>query len=377
MEVIIEQLGTTNNVLERHKFDAHRVRIGRAFSNDVILNDEHVDAVHAQLEFDEEGRLFIQDLGSINGIRRPRHKTRIERSEVRSGEVFLVGRSRVRIFAGTHPVPPAVRIRGSEVFLLWLGKPQVAVGLVLLYLLVKIVATWLGTVGEFRWSLVIEQHFGEAMLFVALAVGVYFLSVLFRRGGNFLAHLSLLMLLFLFSSLLDALLAVAVFNAGDAQYPVLDVLDEGRGYLELLVYLWSVLYLAFHLPLGRRTVISFAVVALVFGIRNLPEDELTRFIARQSFPVEQQFLPHGLLLREPLTEASFGARLDELYEEIEEERLESLQRRDRDQDRNQDTDQQPVEEDVPAAAGDEDSDAAEAEAPGALTAEPEPGNASD
>ncbi|NCO19074.1 MAG: FHA domain-containing protein, partial [Gammaproteobacteria bacterium] len=89
MEVIIEQLGTTNNVLERQKLDAHRVRIGRAFSNDVILNDEHVDAVHAQLEFDGEGRLFIEDLGSVNGIRRPRHKGAVGRSEVISGEVFL------------------------------------------------------------------------------------------------------------------------------------------------------------------------------------------------------------------------------------------------------------------------------------------------
>lgn len=328
MEVIIEQLGTTNNVLERHKFDAHRVRLGRAFSNDVILNDEHVDAVHAQLEFDEEGRLFIEDLGSINGIRRPRHKAGIGRTEVESGEVFLIGRSRIRIFAGTHPVPPAVRIRTSEVFLLWLGKPQVAIGLVLLYLATKVLATWLGSIGEFRWTQVVEQNISEAMAFVALAVAVYFLSVLFRRGGNFLAHISLLVLLFLFSTVLEVALAVALFNAGDASYPMLRVVDEGRGYVELLVYLWSVLYLAFHLPLVRRTVISVAVVAVMIGFNNLPEDEMSRFIQRQSFPLEQRFLPPELLLRDPLESAAFERALESVFEELERKRADALLERD-------------------------------------------------
>ncbi|MGB0514923.1 MAG: FHA domain-containing protein, partial [Wenzhouxiangellaceae bacterium] len=215
MEVIVEQLGTTNNVLERQKFDQHRVELGRAFSNDVILTDEHVDAVHARLEFDEEGRLFIEDLDSVNGIRRPRHKAHIQRDEVHSGEVFLIGRSRVRIFVASHPVPPAVRIRLSEVFLLWLGKPQVAVALALIFMLTRVLGTWLTTLGEFRWSLVVERHFGETLMFLGLAIGVYFLSVLFRRGGNFLAHVSVLILLFLFSTVLELFLSLAEFNAAN------------------------------------------------------------------------------------------------------------------------------------------------------------------
>ena len=69
----------------------------------MILSDEHVDANHARLKFDEDGRLWLEDLGSVNGIRRPRHKAHIDRTQVRSGEVFLMGRSRVRIYLGTHP----------------------------------------------------------------------------------------------------------------------------------------------------------------------------------------------------------------------------------------------------------------------------------
>lgn len=328
MEVIVEQLGTTNNVLERQKFDSHSVTLGRAYSNDVILGDEHVDASHARLVFDDEGRLWIEDLGSVNGIRRPRHKAHIERAEVNSGEVFLIGRSRVRVYLGTHPVAAAVRIRMSEVFLLWLGKPQVSVMLALVFVAVKMLETWLSTIGEFRWSLVIERNLGEVMTFVALAAGVYFLSVLFRRGGNFLAHLSLLVLVFLVSSMLELGLGVAVFNAGDGWYPALDWLDATRGYLMLLIYLWSILYLAFHTPLLRRTLISVVIVAAVAGVSNLPDDSMQRFVDQQSFPLKQQWLPPALLLRAPAPVSEFEQRVAGLFDELDEARDKALEERD-------------------------------------------------
>lgn len=327
MEVIVEQLGTTNNVLDRHKFDSASVWLGRAFDNDVVLSDEHVDANHAKLTFDEEGRLWLEDLGSVNGIRRPRHKAHIERTEVRSGEVFLIGRSRVRIYLGTHPVAPAVKIRLSEVFLLWLGKPQVTVMLALIFVAAKVLGTWLSTIGEFRWSQVIDRNLGEVLTFVALAAGVYFLSVLFRRGGNFLAHLSLLILVFLFSTALEFLLAVGVFNAGDRWYRALDWLDAGRGYLMLLIYLWSILYLAFHIPLLRRTMISVAVVAAVLGVNNLPDDSMRRFAEQQTFPLKQQWLPPALLVGRPQAADEFDDSLADLFGTLDDKRIEALEER--------------------------------------------------
>lgn len=327
MEMIVEQLGTTNNVLDRQKFDRHSVWLGRAFDNDVILSDEHVDASHAKLFFDDEGRLWLEDLGSVNGIRRPRHKAHIERTEVRSGEVFLIGRSRVRVYVGSHPVAPAVKIRTSEVFLLWLGKPQVTVILALVFVAAKILETWLSTIGEFRWSQVIERNLGEVMTFFALAVGVYFLSVLFRRGGNFLAHLSVLILVFLLSSVLEFALSVAVFSSGDGGYPLLDWLDSARGYLMLFIYLWSILYLAFHISLLRRTLISVAIVAVMLGVNNLPEDSTRRFAGQQAFPLKQQWLPPALLIGEPRPAEAFREDAETLFDVVDEKRAEALEER--------------------------------------------------
>jgi len=349
VEVIVEQLGTTNNVLDRHKLDSHTVWLGRAFDNDVILSDEHVDANHARLRFDAQGRLWLEDLGSVNGIRRPRHKAHIESTEVNSGEIFLIGRSRIRVYLGTHPVPPAVRIRVSEVFLLWLGKPQVAIMLGLIFVAAKVLGTWLSTIGEFRWSQVIERNLGEVLTFLGLAVGVYFLSVLFRRGGNFLAHLSLLILVFLLSSLLEFAMGVGLFNAGDRWYPALEWLDAARGYLMLFVYLWSILYLAFHTPLLRRTLVSTVVVAAIVGVNNLPDDDTVRnFMTQQTFPLQQKWLPPSLLLVQPEDAGAFEDRLDDLLGEVEDKRIEALAERAEDEAR-------------PPVAGDAEADGPQAE----------------
>jgi len=353
MEMIVEQLGTTNNVLDRQKFDQHSVWLGRAFDNDVILSDEHVDASHAKLVFDEDGRLWLEDLGSVNGIRRPRHKAHIERTEVTSGEVFLIGRSRIRVFLGTHPVPPAVRIRMSEVFLLWLGKPQVTVMLALLFVAAKVLGTWLSTIGEFRWSQVIERNLGEVLTFFALAVGVYFLSVLFRRGGNFLAHLSLLILVFLLSAMLEFGLSVAVFSSGDGGYPLLDWLDSARGYLMLFIYLWSILYLAFHISLLRRTVISAVIVAVMVGVNNLPEDSVRRFISQQAFPLKQQWLPPALLIGKPMPADAFREEVETLFDMLDEKRTEALEEREAEEVGSQSGMETRATRDQPPAGGEE------------------------
>lgn len=379
MEMIVEQLGTTNNVLDRQKFDHHSVWLGRAFDNDVILSDEHVDATHAKLVFDEEGRLWLEDLGSVNGIRRPRHKALIQRTEVRSGEIFLIGRSRVRVLLGTHPVPPAVKIRLSEVFLLWLGKPQVTVMLAIVFLAAKILGTWLSTIGEFRWSQVIDRNLGEVITFFALAVGVYFLSVLFRRGGNFLAHLSLLILVFLLSSALDFALSVAVFNSGDGGYAVLDWMDSASGYLMLFIYLWSILYLAFHISLLRRTLISTVVVAVMLGVNNLPDDSMRRFASQQAFPLKQEWLPPVFLMGEPVPVEDFRRDADALFDALDEKRAEALEEREAEKAESASTIEAPATEDKapsegegtgfePAPAPDDDGSGIES-GPGAPDAE--------
>ena len=327
-ELIVEVLGTTNNVLERQKYDQATIAIGRGYANDVIINDEHADADHAVLEMDADGDWYLVDRGSVNGIRRLKSRKRIDRTAVKSGEVFVLGRNKLRIFFGNHPVPPAVRIRLIESFLLWLGKPLVLVSMIIAYLAVKLAASYFTTIGELSWSSFLRDNLTEALLFVALAVAVYFLSVLFRRGGNFLSHLSVLVAVFLLGAFFDFLLRLAVFNAGDHQYGLISGFDTFSGYLVFFLYLWSVLYLAFHLSLKRRTWISLAVVGLFVLLSYLQEQIVDDWFDTESFPLEQALLPSALLLSEPITAEDYAFRTQAVFDRVDELRIEALGERD-------------------------------------------------
>ncbi|MEM7054865.1 MAG: FHA domain-containing protein [Pseudomonadota bacterium] len=327
MELIVEVLGTTNNVLERQKFSKNAVAIGRGFSNDLILNDEHADAEHARLELDDEGRWWIVDQNSVNGIRQAKGKRKLDRQAVSSGEVFLLGRNKLRVYLGNHPVPPAVRIRWIESLLLWLGKPFVLVSMILSYLTVKALASYFSTIGEFKWSAFFSQNIGEVLGFIALAIAVYFLSVLFRRGGNFMSHISVLVAVFLIGALIDFLINLAVFNAGDHRYGLINTVDTISGYLIIFLYLWSVLYLAFHFSLKQRTWISLVVLGGIVLLNVLQDQMMDEWFDMQSFPVEQTLLPPTLLLTEPINAEQYANKTEAAFDRVDELRIEALDER--------------------------------------------------
>ena len=51
-----------------HRLDALPVTIGRAPSNDIILDDPYLDPRHARIAMGADGQLEIDDLGSVNGL---------------------------------------------------------------------------------------------------------------------------------------------------------------------------------------------------------------------------------------------------------------------------------------------------------------------
>jgi pSer/pThr/pTyr-binding forkhead associated (FHA) protein len=52
-----------------HRIGADAITLGRAWDNDIVLDDAHVAAHHLRIARDAEGRWIAEDLGSINGLR--------------------------------------------------------------------------------------------------------------------------------------------------------------------------------------------------------------------------------------------------------------------------------------------------------------------
>ena len=115
METVIyaEQLDRRGHVLQRVRVDALPFRIGRAYTNELIVDDPHVSPVHAELARDESGALVLRDLGSLNGIVGGGTRQRRPAFEVHGDDVFHLGRALLRFRGSDHAVPGAIPHTGG------------------------------------------------------------------------------------------------------------------------------------------------------------------------------------------------------------------------------------------------------------------------
>jgi FHA domain len=94
--------------------------IGRALDNDLVLDDPHCAAYHAQLEIDADGKARLYDLDSTNGIAFG-NKRRQKAHDVTSAEPYRLGQSLIRIRSTDWPLAPERALSNRAVWPLALG----------------------------------------------------------------------------------------------------------------------------------------------------------------------------------------------------------------------------------------------------------------
>lgn len=93
----IELLAPNGQVLARHRCTQETVRIGRAYDNDIVLNDPYVAPHHLLVQRDADGSLTAHDLGSINGVFAD--KTRAEHHVLTDATILHFGQTSIRVCA--------------------------------------------------------------------------------------------------------------------------------------------------------------------------------------------------------------------------------------------------------------------------------------
>lgn len=102
----IEILDGKGNVAERVPIESFPVRIGRAYTNEVIVSDPYVCPMHVEIAEDERGRLRASDLDSVNGLHQAGEEARVSKLELQSGSQFRIGRTWLRYCSVDHPIAP-------------------------------------------------------------------------------------------------------------------------------------------------------------------------------------------------------------------------------------------------------------------------------
>ena len=193
--IYVEVLDRHGEALVRHGVRSLPIRIGRAYDNDVILEDPYVAAHHAVVERSPAGDLELADAGSRNGLYRAGAKRKLGRERVDPAARYRAGRTQFRIRTAGHSVVPELvdRAGARRDWAVALVAMLVAVFAVLLCVwsethqrteLAKLVAfpvlvvlaifVWAGSWGLAGRLLVGERRFGAHLAIASLvALGLF------------------------------------------------------------------------------------------------------------------------------------------------------------------------------------------------------------
>lgn len=123
LPVFVEQLTPDGEVISRSKCLQLPIRLGRAYDNDIILDDPHTAAHHALIELNQLDELIIQDLGSQNGISLNNERSRF--FVVDSDAIYRLGHTRLRLRTADYAVAPEVSDATNHH---WEGWPPAILG---------------------------------------------------------------------------------------------------------------------------------------------------------------------------------------------------------------------------------------------------------
>lgn len=254
---VIEVRGRGGQYMGRLSTDKREVSIGRAFSNDLILDDPYVSPHHLRLVA-VDGGWEAHDLGSLNGFR---HKAVGGGTDtlVRSGDTLRIGHTALRIYSDDHPVPPAMRLGGWEDRMSLLGRHRIWPALAGLTVLLSALSAY-----RTSWVEIEPQTFLEPILTnlsgpLLFALLWALLGRLLRHRAHLLAHFGIWLSIGLLSRVTTSAAGLAGYNASSET--VETVLDQGAFALLLVCGLSCSLLLATNLRARGRWICSLGVAA--------------------------------------------------------------------------------------------------------------------
>jgi len=189
------------------------IKVGRGYSNNVIINDPYLEAEHLEI-FRDGNDVFVEDLNSSNGVRVNGKKRDI--SKVHMGDTVTIGSSKIRFLSPSTEVPPAVKIIDKRFFLSWIDKASSAwISIILMVLLAKFhtyMELWPRKEHDMLDLIVIASTAGVVIIWSLLWSVA---SRLIRYRANFKSHITIASLYMICSFIAMYLQAYVMFLSND------------------------------------------------------------------------------------------------------------------------------------------------------------------
>jgi len=156
----VEVLSRGGEVAARERIDAPEARIGRAFDNDVVVDDPHVAPHHLRIFRGEDGELVAEDLGTLNGLYPEHGAKRVTRLPLAKEPGIRIGRTILRVHDAAHPVAAEKLLTPPRAHAAW------AAGLVASLFAMLLLLQWLGTTTEPSANVILLPLLGFATVLV-------------------------------------------------------------------------------------------------------------------------------------------------------------------------------------------------------------------
>lgn len=217
LRLVVEVLDHHGRVQQRERIalDANRpsFTVGRSARADVMLDDEHAAALHAEISVNADGDAHITDLGSLNGIVVGGKRHREASSLLLPEAVVQIGHTRLRLRLPGENLAPEREDRAMLGHLNPRHAPRLALGGGVLCLLFMFYSVWL----EAPTDLVMPLMIGLVTTVLMLGVWSAIWSLLTRvmQGEwRWLSHAAIFLGVMAGLSLFDTVLEVVWFSLG-------------------------------------------------------------------------------------------------------------------------------------------------------------------
>ena len=117
----LEILDRHGDVSSRHSVHAWPLKIGRAYTNDIVLDDPQIAAHHVEIRPAEDGNYHAVDLGSLNGILNKNSKLNQAEALISADDVLRIGQTQIRIRPLNYAVAAETRVPQSTWLRAWRG----------------------------------------------------------------------------------------------------------------------------------------------------------------------------------------------------------------------------------------------------------------
>lgn len=266
MEIIIEEITRAHKLIARHKFSQNSVNIGRGYDNDIIMADPHICAQHLGLLYDGENWV-INDEDTVNGSfyedEFSKAKSAVNQDKIHSGQVFMLGKSLVRVIFPDHPVPESIRFSPFENIINLTRHPLFLTFSIVLF---ACITGWLFNLHnpiEVTFTQLLVPAVGMTLLFTLWPAGVALVSHLTKHDARFWGQLGICFVFFNLMWLNDFVENLVSFNSSSQS--IFSVLVAILPIALAFCLFWLNCYIGFHMTNKRRTVISACLVILLFG----------------------------------------------------------------------------------------------------------------